>query len=84
MADLHNGKYWWGYLDDMGVVRVFPYTNDKIIQNTEQLPFCRGIFDVFCAASKHAAQMKIAEFLTEEAKKEAKKDSFTKQFMEKS
>lgn len=79
---LHNGKWWWAYLDDTGVVRVLPYTTDKIIQNTEQLPFCRGIFDPFTAPNKHAAQMKIASFLTEEARKEATKDSFTKQFME--
>ena len=82
MTKLINGKWWWAYLDDRGVVRVLPYTNDKIIQNTEQLPFCKGIFDPFTANSKHEAQMKIAAFLTEEAKKEAQKDSFTKQFME--
>lgn len=79
--NLHNGKWWWAYLDDTGCVRVLPYTDDKIIQNTEQLPFCRGIFDVFHAESKHEAQMKIASYLTDEARKEAQKDSFTKQFM---
>ena len=79
---LHNGKWWWAYLDDTGVVRVLPYTTDKIIQNTEQLPFCKGIFDPFTALSKQHAQQKISEFLTEEKLKEAQKNSFTKQFME--
>lgn len=79
---LHNGKWWWGYLDDLGVVRVLPYTDDKIIAHTERLPFCRGIFDPFTAENKHEAQMKIAAYLTDEARKEAQKDSFTKQFME--
>ena len=71
---LTNGKWFWAYLDDLGVVRVLPYTGDKIIQNTEQLPFCRGIFDPFTANNKHEAQMIIATFLTEEAKVEAQKD----------
>lgn len=79
---LNNGKWWWGYLDDLGVVRVLPYTGDKIIQNTEALPFVRGIFDPMLADSKFDAQMKIAAFLTKEARKEAQKNSFTKQFME--
>jgi hypothetical protein len=76
-----SGKWFWGYLDDLGVVRVKPYTGDKIIQNTEQLPFCRGIFNPFTAESKHHAQMKIADFLTNERIKEAQKDSFTASFM---
>jgi hypothetical protein len=77
-----TGKWWWAYLDDTGVVRVKPYTGDKIIQNTEQLPFCRGIFDPFTADNLKHAQTKIAEFLTHQQVEEAKKDSFTKQFME--
>lgn len=78
---LHNGKWWWGYLDDTGVVRVLPYTDDAIIERTERLPFCRGIFDPFTAPSKTVAQYKIAEFLSEEARKEATKNSFTQQFI---
>lgn len=76
-----NGKWWWGYLDDLGVVRVKPYTGDKIIQNTEQLPFCRGIFNPFIAENIHDARRKIAAFLTNEQVQEAKKNSFTAQFM---
>ena len=79
--DLFNGKWWWAYLSDEGVVRVLPYTGDKIIQNTEQLPFCKGIWDPFVADSKHEAQMKIAANLTQMQLEEAKKDSWTGQFM---
>ena len=83
MKDLiASGKWFWGYLDDLGIVRVKPYTGDKIIQNTEQLPFCKGIFDPFTADNIHHARQKIAEFLTKEQVQEAKKDSFTEQFME--
>lgn len=71
-----------GIFDDLGVVRVLPYTDDKIIQRTEQLPFCKGIFDPFKAPSKRHAQLMIAGFLSDEARKEAQKCSFTKQFME--
>lgn len=78
---LASGKWWWAYLDDLGVVRVLPYTDDAIIERTERLPFCRGIFDPFIANNKQDAKIKIAQFLSEEAKKAAQKDSFTKQFM---
>lgn len=81
MADLYSGKWWWAYLDDLGVIRVLPYTGDKIIQNTEQLPFCRGIFEPYEAESKLHAQQIIAEFLTLEAQDEARKGDFTKSFM---
>jgi hypothetical protein len=70
MADLHNGKWWWAYLDTDGVIRVLPYTNDRIIAHTERLRFCAGIFDPFYAVSKHQAQMKIAAFLAEQQEKE--------------
>lgn len=63
---LNNGRWWWGYLDDQGVIRVLPYTDDAIIQRTEQLPFCRGIFDPFHALSKVDAQKKIMIFLDKE------------------
>ena len=70
---LADGKWWWAYLDDRGVIKVLKYTGDKIIQNTEQLPFCLGIFDPFPAANKHDAQMKIAQFLDEQRYYEKKK-----------
>jgi len=79
---LPNGKWWYGYLDDLGVIRVKPYRSDKEIQNLEQLPFVRGIFDPMKANSKHDAQMMIAKWLTEQQVEESKKDSWTKQFME--
>ena len=72
---------WWAYLDDLGVVRIQKYTNDRIIQNTEQLPFCKGIFSPFYAKTRHEAQLIIAQWLTEQQIKEAKKDSWTEQFM---
>jgi hypothetical protein len=70
--DLHNGKWWWAYLDDRGKIKILPYTTDKIIQNTEQLPFTRGIFEPFKAESRHHAEQIIAAFLTEEAYYEKK------------
>lgn len=79
--NLHSGKWFWGYLDDTGTIRVLPYTNDRIIEHTERLPFTRGIFEPFIADSKHHAQMKIAEWLTEQQIKEAQQNSFTQQFM---
>ena len=63
---IKSGKYWWAYLDDSGVIHVKPYTGDRIIQNTEQLPFCRGIFDPFLADNKAHAQKKIAIYLSEQ------------------
>jgi len=80
MTNLIDSGWWWAYLDDGGVIRVLPYTGDKIIQNTEQLPFCKGIFDPFKAKTKHEAQMMIANWLTEQQIEDAKKDSWTNQF----
>ena len=64
------GRLWWAYLDDTGVVRVKKYTTDKAIQNCEQMPFCKGIFDPFVADNYRHAQLKIAEFLKEQEGKE--------------
>lgn len=55
MPGLIKLPLWWGWLDDRGVITIKRYTNDRIIQNTEQLPFCKGIFDVFEAASLQEA-----------------------------
>lgn len=81
MVNLHNGKWWWGYLDDQGVIRVLPYTDDAIIVRTEQLPFCRGIFDPFKADTKTQAQLMIASWLDEQRIQEARQNSWTAQFM---
>jgi len=70
---LHNGRWFWGYLDDHGVIRVLPYTDDKIIAHTERLPFCKGIFEPMKAKSKHHAQMMIAAWLNEQQEKEKPK-----------
>lgn len=64
--DLYNGKWWWAYLDDTGAIHIKPYRGDRIIQNTEQLPFCKGIFDPFTAASREHAKQKIMRFLDEQ------------------
>ena len=63
---LNNGKWFWGYLDDQGVIHVKPYVSDWEIQKVEQLPFCKGIFDPFKAETKHDAQMMIAKWLDEQ------------------
>lgn len=49
---------WWGYLDDRGVIHVTRYTTDRAIQNCEQMPFCKGIFDPFTAWDYQEARMK--------------------------
>lgn len=54
---------WWAYLDDQGVIRIKKYVSDRAIQNCEQMPFCRGIFDPFEAANYQEAKLKIQEFL---------------------
>lgn len=64
--------WWWAYLDDRGVIHVKRYQSDKQIQNCEQLPFCKGIFDVFEAWDYTDAKNKIAKFLTEQQMYEKK------------
>lgn len=71
----NTGKWWWGYLDDQGVIYVKPYIHDWDIQKVEQLPFCKGIFDPFRANSKHEAQMMIAQWLTEKQYYEKKQNA---------
>jgi hypothetical protein len=38
---------WWGYLNVDGIINVMRYVDDKTIQNYEQLPMIKGIFDPF-------------------------------------
>lgn len=57
---------WWAYIDDSGVIRIKKYTTDKAIQNCEQLPFCKGIFDPFTALNYDDAKQKIMRFLSEQ------------------
>ncbi len=64
---------WWGYLDDQGVVRIKRYTTDKAIQNCEQMPFTKGIFEPFEAYDLKHAQQIIAKFLQEQADNETRK-----------
>lgn len=58
---LIKGLYWWAYLDDQGMIHVKRYTNDRQIQNYEQLPFCKGIFDPFEAYDYAHAKQKCLE-----------------------
>lgn len=57
-------KY-WAYLDWDGKIHLKKYTTDKAIQNCEQMPFCRGIFDPFEALNAEDARNKIWIFLKE-------------------
>ena len=52
---------WWGYLDDQGLIHVKLYLNDKVIQNYEQLPNVKGIFDPFTAYDSIEAKQKCYE-----------------------
>ena len=63
---------WWGYLDDTGVIRIKKYTTDKAIQNCEQMPFCKGIFNPFEARDYLHAQQLVIEFLNEQQNYEKK------------
>jgi len=56
---------WWAYLDDRGIVHIKKYMSDKQLQNCEQMPFCRGIFDPFEAWDREDAKVKIMKFLDE-------------------
>jgi hypothetical protein len=64
-----NDKWWWGWLDDKGVIRFFPYIDKAQIEKTEKNPHCKGIFDPFTAENKKEAQRKIAEWLTQKEEK---------------
>ena len=74
MNKILTKQRWWAYLDDTGVIRIKKYTTDKAIQNCEQMPFCRGIFDVFEAWNYAHAKAIISVFLTEERNFERKKN----------
>ena len=55
MPGLIKLPLFWGWLDDRGVITIKRYTTDRIIQNTEQLPFTKGIFDPFEACNLQEA-----------------------------
>ena len=63
----HKLPRWWAYLDDTGKIHIKRYTNDRAIQNCEQMPFCRGIFNPFEAVDFAHAQKKIMIFLDEQS-----------------
>jgi hypothetical protein len=55
---LIKGLWYWAYLDDENRIIVKQYTDDRVIENTEKLPFCRGIFGPFEAYDmQHARQL---------------------------
>jgi hypothetical protein len=57
---------WWAWLGDDGVIHIQKYTNDRKIQNIEQLPLCKGIFEPFEAVDYDHAKKKIQIFLDEQ------------------
>ncbi len=67
---LIKGLLFWGYLDDVGKIYVKRYTSDRVIENYEKMPFCRGIFGpTECIDFEDARQkfsMKYEEVLMEE------------------
>lgn len=52
---------WWGYLDNEGIIHIKRYTNDRAIQNSEAMPFVKGIFDPFEAWDYEDAKKKCYE-----------------------
>ncbi len=55
---LIKNNLFWGYLDDKGEIIIKSYTNDRVIENTEKLPFCKGIFSPFEANNMFDAKLK--------------------------
>ncbi len=53
-----KGLLFWGYVDDQGIVSVKYYTNDRVIEQMERMPWCRGIFDPFEAYTMDEAKQK--------------------------
>ncbi len=72
ITQLHKTR-WWAYLDDQGKVHIKKYISDRQIQNCEQLPFCKGIFEPFEAYGYEDAHRKIAVFLSKEQEDEKRK-----------
>ena len=54
-----QGLIYWGYIDTDGIIYVKRYTNDRVIENFERLPFVAGIFDPFYAYDMAEARQKI-------------------------
>ena len=54
---------YWGYLDDRGVIHIKKFVHDRQLQNCEQMPFCKGIFDPFEAWDYEDAKRQIMKFL---------------------
>lgn len=55
---LIKGLLYWGYVDADGVITVKRYINDRAIENTERMPWCKGIFDPFEAIDFKEARHK--------------------------
>jgi hypothetical protein len=49
----------WAYLDDEGKITVKRYSGDRVIENTEKLPFCKGIFGPFEACDMAQARLMV-------------------------
>lgn len=63
---IHKPNF-WAYMDDNDKIHLKAYKgNDKIIRNTEQLPFCKAICEPFYAESRQHAQLIIMKHVQEE------------------
>ena len=58
---LIKGLFFWAYLDDSCHIHVKRYSGDRVIENTEKLPFVKGIFDPFEAFSLEEAKKMVIE-----------------------
>jgi hypothetical protein len=61
MAD----KIYWGFLDEYNQITVAVYKNDRQIEITESMPWCRGIFEPVMCVDKVDAYRKFKEKLKE-------------------
>ena len=60
-------KIYWAFLDEYNQITVAVYKNDRQIEITESMPWCRGIFEPFTAIDKVDAYRKCKEKLKSEA-----------------
>jgi hypothetical protein len=67
MEQHKKDKIYWGFLDEYNQITVVRYKSDKQIEITENMPFCRGIFEPCTCIDKVDAYRKFKEKLDSEA-----------------
>ena len=60
----------WAYLDDRGKIYVKRYMSDRVIENYERMPYCKGIFGPFEAYDLEHAKLMVKERYAREKRSE--------------